>query len=126
MEAMNFEYLIRGAFQCGRYGMPGANADIYRSFEHACYNYDRRDQLKSEKKEEAIFEYARYIGIITTHIEHAIDNILKEYKDTISNAEETILKGTDNLFIEPNRDKIEKYFKAIEPILIKLRVYPIG
>ena len=31
--ALEYEYLIRAAFNCGRCGVAGANADIYRGLE---------------------------------------------------------------------------------------------
>lgn len=34
-EAMDYEYLVRRAFQCGRFGVVDANADNYRGLESA-------------------------------------------------------------------------------------------
>lgn len=35
MEAMNYEYLIRAVFKCGRTRRFGADADIFRGLERA-------------------------------------------------------------------------------------------
>jgi len=123
---MYFEYLIRAAYKCGRYGAPGANADIYRNFEHACYSYDHSNELSPKDKESAIIEYGKYLGIVTTHIEHAIDKILKEYKNKITPKQEKTLKGLENLVLEPSKENIEKYFKEIEDIFLELKIYPLS
>ena len=52
--AMSYEYLIRRIFQCGRYGVAGANADEYRRLERKII------QLKENKAKvniEDIFEF---------------------------------------------------------------------
>lgn len=122
MDAMIFEILIRAAFKCGRYGVPGADADIYRNFQHACYEYERLEKYSGERRTEIIFTYAKYIGIVTTHIGYAIDKILKDYRDQITPEQENTLKGIDFLILNPSRVNIEEYFRVIDPILEELHI----
>lgn len=49
MEAMFLEFLISRAYKYGRYVVLGADADIYRNFECAVYDYKRIENYTDTK-----------------------------------------------------------------------------
>lgn len=51
MDALNYEYLIRACHDCARYGVPSANADIYRSFDKAIKRGDAKSKIDSARIE---------------------------------------------------------------------------
>jgi hypothetical protein len=46
VDAMDYEYLMRRALQCGRSLTKGADADIYRRLEHAYGHFTREAEAK--------------------------------------------------------------------------------
>jgi hypothetical protein len=63
MTAMNFEILIRRAFNCDRYGKKGADADIYRSLQSRAYlaKEKLKDSAAQSLLEDSIVEVRNYI-----------------------------------------------------------------
>ncbi len=58
MKAMNYEYLIRRVYQCGRDASRGANADIYRKLEHAEKHITDSGQQESQEQKEYAYRTA--------------------------------------------------------------------
>ena len=50
MDALGYEYLIRRAHYCGRYGVHGADADTYRSYEREESRYMSAKAAKLKNK----------------------------------------------------------------------------
>ena len=97
-KAIEYEYLIRSAFNCGRCGVVGANADTYRSLERqvASANSEKDDQ----------FELGFAMGRVVTCIENALKKVQKEH----SANKEFIAKIDDCLSLitsDPTMEKID-------------------
>ncbi|MHA4895634.1 hypothetical protein ACXZ1K_12845 [Pedobacter sp. PWIIR3] len=68
--AMSYEYLIRRAHQCGRYGVAGADADTYRSLvRNASTYYSEMEAIKNKterkwlrNEQEMLADYMRSCG----------------------------------------------------------------
>ena len=119
MKAMDYEYLIRAAHNCGRYGVEGANADIYRTLEtkSALLNTERENietgkpREWNEKIEEMEFKYGFKCGEVATHVNIAINKVLKEHEDKLSEGQHEKLEG---LKVLSNNVKIETLDSTIE------------
>lgn len=67
--ALEYESLIRAAFNCGRYGVAGANADIYRGLE--------REAHLAGSEEGGRFELGLIMGRVVAYIENALKTVQK-------------------------------------------------
>ena len=70
-KAMEYEYLIRSAFNCGRYGVAGANADTYRYLEGKVVSANSGEGDK--------FELGLAMGRVVAYIDNALKTVLKEH-----------------------------------------------
>ena len=52
MDAMEYEYLLRRVYHCGRHGAKGADADIYRKLERAEVNLTNANWNKTQEEKE--------------------------------------------------------------------------
>lgn len=67
MEAMEYEFLLRRVYNCGRRGVSGADADIYRQMEHAERAYtlylenikNRTMRISNQPIDDMRYEYER-------------------------------------------------------------------
>lgn len=91
MEAMNYETLIRRVNQCGRHGVKGADADIYRRMERAERYLADSNWLKS--KEEKEHDYRISFGEVTRYVSRAIKDGANLIEHTLSEEEQTQLNG---------------------------------
>lgn len=85
--AMSYEFLIRSAYQCERYGVAGANVDIYRNYYRSEGNYiDKKNNAKSSMSLKSIKElygdYIKQAGAVSTYIKGAIQTIEKNNPNT--------------------------------------------
>ena len=69
--ALEYEYLIRAAFNCGRRGVAGANADIYRGLE--------REASLADSGQGNPFELGLIMGRVVAYIENALKTVEKEH-----------------------------------------------
>lgn len=107
--ALNYEYLIRRAFQCGRYGVPGANADVFRALEMSyVLNRDNNDINQSEI---LLFNYAFGCGEVATYIITAIDKFANDFEENLT-AEQK--EEVDDLISHLNNSRIEQIEHAIQ------------
>lgn len=98
MKALYYEYLIRAVFKCGRYGVAGADADIYRSLEGATWGEPSRvvDPFKLGVR----------VGEVAAHIENALESVKEKYphdEEFIEKIEECIC-----LLVNPTKEKIDE------------------
>lgn len=85
MSAMNYEYLIRRVNNCGRYGAPGANADIYRKLELSKANITSPYWNKTQEDKE--YEYRSAFATVRAFTLTAIRKGISEVSHQL-NAEE--------------------------------------
>ena len=116
--ALNYEYLIRRAFQCGRYGVPGANADVFRALERSfVFNRDNSDISLSEK---LLFNYAFGCGEVATYIITAIEKFAKDFEENLT-AEQN--EEVEDLISLLNNSRIEQIELAIERAQVLMIAY---
>lgn len=82
MEAMSYEFLLRRVYNCGRHGVKGADADIYRRMDMAKRHLDDPYWGKSKEQKEHDF-YSSFIQV-KDHVANAIKKGLEQidYKAT--------------------------------------------
>ena len=98
MKALHYEYLIRAVFKCGRYGVAGADADIYRRLERVSWGEP------SEGVD--LFELGVSVGEVAAHIENALERVKEKYPHNegfIKKIEECI-----SLLVNPTKEKIDE------------------
>ena len=113
--ALSYEYLIRRAFRCGRFGVAGANADEYRRLER------KNIQLKENKGKvnvEDIFEFGFECGQISAYIKSAIDKFVKDFGEELNSKEKLKLDEINVSLIHGKLPEIQKAIKDAEKIMI--------
>jgi len=131
-DALNYEYLIRRAHQCGRFGVEGANADIFRHFSMAEISYrTEKENIKNGKPratnkdiEELLFDYASRAGKVAAYIGTAIEKVLKDYDSKLSDEQKEELENCKVDLITPDFETIEKVINKANDIMQKIDLYP--
>ena len=90
MEAMNYEFLIRRVNHCGRHGVKGADADIYRRMERAERYLTDSNWLKSKEGKE--HNYKISFGEVNRYVSRALKDGINQIENTISEGDKAILK----------------------------------
>ena len=120
MQAMNYENLIRRVNQCGRHGVKGADADIYRKMERAEMHLTDIywNKTKEEKEHDYRIAFAEVSRYTSKAIKDGIDqveyNITEEEKSTLKN----IVKEIDS-FDFYNKTRIDEIIKNTDEIFRK-------
>ena|SRR3990167_7742885 len=128
--ALAYEYLIRRVHQCGRYGVEGADADIYRELENAevLYRtgkeYFENGKLQQQNKslEYVAFDYGEKCGEITVHIKIAIEKIFTNYSNNLNDEQKEELENCKIELIRPDLSKIKNTIEKVEEIILKIGV----
>ncbi len=91
MDAVSYELMIRQANSCGRHGVYGADADIYRAFERSVSSYSNalegKEKLFNKSNEELCFDAGYHTGIVSAYIKAAIYKVMKEKGDDLSDVQ---------------------------------------
>ena len=132
VDAMMYEYLVRRAYRCGRYGVAGADADLYRSYERKeiLYRIDKRaikdDQPRTSNEpfDEIANEAGFATGVVVAHIESSIQKVLKEYEESISGEQRNGLNECLNYLLEPSTENIEGAIEKATEIMVELEIFP--
>jgi hypothetical protein len=120
--ALNYEYLIRRAFQCGRYGVPGANADIYRALEMSfVLNRDNNDIDQSEK---LLFDYAFNCGEVATYIITAIEKFANDFEENLTAVQIEEVEDLISLLNNSRIEQIEQVIVRAQELMIAYGRYP--
>jgi hypothetical protein len=121
--ALRFEYLMRRAFQCGRYGVPGANADIFRALESNFVRF--RDNTNADSHDECLRKYASYCGSVSTYIETAIEKFAKDYdKKLTAKQNQEVEDLLTLLYDDATIETIEQVIDRTEDLMLQHGVYP--
>lgn len=104
--ALQYEYLIRRAFQCGRYGTAGANADTFRALERSFII--NRDNQDPQKKDELLRNYAFYCGEVATYIVVALEKFTKDFDKQLTEIQNEELEEISSLLRYATIDEIEE------------------
>lgn len=127
-DAIGFEYLIRKAYNCGRFGAPGANADIFETYEIAQIRY--RENLEAEKKkkpktwdkpmEELAFIAGCEAGEVATYINVALEHVNKKYHNELNEKQKEGFEECRMLLTEPTEknigDALQKGHELLEEL----------
>ena len=129
---MNYEYLIRRAYQCGRNGADGTNADIFRKFERAASHYfteKKAIENKTERKwlgsEDELFDnYMQGAGEIGYYMESAISLVKNKYSEKLNKEQSKELDNIKALLITHDFDKIIEAIERGEKVMLDIGLYP--
>jgi hypothetical protein len=126
--AMSYEYLIRRAHKCGRYGVAGANADVYRHFERAFAEYkdvkSGKPKFTMKNLEESFGDYMLCCGEVSAYILTAVDKIRRDYKNQLTKKQDSKFEEVEILLIKPDINKIEKSIEKAQNAMIEIGLYP--
>jgi hypothetical protein len=120
--ALNYEYLIRRAFQCGKYGVPGANADVFRILER---NFVlNRDNNNVKQSEELLFDYAFNCGKVATYIKTAIEKFAKDFEENLTAEQNEEIEDLISLLNNSRIEQIEEAIERAQTLMIAHGRYP--
>ena len=130
--AMGYEYLIRRAHQCGRYGVAGADADTYRRLlRHASIYYSEMEAIKNnterkwrKSETEMLTDYSLSCGEIKGYVMTAIDRVKRDFEDTLSDEQYNELEEVEVLLIKPDLNKITEAIIRAEKVFLDLKLFP--
>lgn len=130
--AMNYEYLIRRAHQCGRHGVAGADADTFRRLQRLAYTYieeKKAIETKGERKwrkseEEMLTEYMISAGEVSAYIKTATQIVKKNYYDKLTDDQYNELEDIEVSLIKPDIEIINEAVKRAEKVMLDIGLYP--
>lgn len=102
MDAMEYEFLIRAVFKCGRTYKYGADANIFRGLEYAATPYPGQKAVDQ-------FKLGEKTGEVAAHLCTALYEIRDQYEENGEFAEK--IDKCTQLLIRPTLDKIDKCIK---------------
>lgn len=70
MDAIDYEYLLRQVYNCGRHGVKGADADLYRKLEYAETQLTDPDWNKTQEQKE--HDYRSVFVEVRMHVRKAV------------------------------------------------------
>jgi hypothetical protein len=119
MEDMEYEFLIRNVYHCGRNASNGADADIYRDMEHA--HTDLTNQSMYATQSEREYEYRKCFAKVRRHVDDAIREGIKQIKYKAETADvEKLQTMTSKLnFDFYNKDELDKIIDEANNIFHK-------
>lgn len=120
--ALNYEYLIRRAFQCARYGVPGANADVFRALERSFVL--NRDNNNVNQSEELLFDYAFNCGEVATYIITAIEKFAKDFEENLTTEQSEEVEDIISLLNNSRIEQIEGAIERAQALMIAHGRYP--
>ncbi|MFC4212480.1 hypothetical protein GJU39_16925 [Pedobacter petrophilus] len=132
MEAMEYEYLMRSVYQCGRGGAPGADADYYRKMEHAerAYKLDveniknRVMRISTKPIEDLKYEYEIECNSIWLYVSKAISKATETFRHKFSDAEISELRSLTKRPTKLNKETIDKTIDIASEVFIKHEIQP--
>jgi hypothetical protein len=132
MEAMEYEYLMRSVYKCGRGGAAGADADYYRKMEHAerAYQLDVENiknqvmRISTRPIDDLKYEYEKECIFIWLYVSKAISKALKDFNHKFTDAENSELESLTKRPTELNKEIIDKIIDMASEVLIKYEIQP--
>lgn len=118
-DAMTYEFFIRAAFNCGRYGVVGASSDIFSGLERAERNLQRAQEIEPidiEDIKKAAQDFGHTCGQVTTIIRFSIEKFKNDENDNLNLEQKNILRRCDEELLDANSSQviIEIIEKAFE------------
>jgi|GEM_PF-1316212 len=132
MQAMNYEYFIRRAFQKGRFGKPGANADIFRALISEQWEYkSEREAIEKGKprtsnkpieKLEASFH--KKTDEVKKYVSEAIEYSLKKYNNKLNQIQKDELNNCIHNLDTYEITIISQVIDKADNILLSIGLFP--
>lgn len=129
---MNYEYLIRRAFNCDRYGVAGADADTYRALQRTETTYrtemakiakgERRMWNKSEQ--EMLADYMFMAGKVSAYLDNAITYVREKKEDSMTEQQSQDFEDALSLLYRKDIESIEKCIILAEKVMLELGLFP--
>ena len=120
--AMRYEYLIRRAFNCGRFGVSGANADVFRGLERDFVHF--RDNKGINSPEERMQKYAFSCGEVATYIKFAVEKFAKKFDNELTEEQKQEVEDIVSLLYDATINEIEQAIDRGEALMLEKGVYP--
>lgn len=132
MDAMSYEYLIRRAHNCGRHGVEGANADIYRAMERdidlhiTALNEIENNLPRSWGEDIKILESQsrNSAAEVAYHIVNAIWKAKSRLNFSLTDEEQRVFDDCKAEMYTPTIEKILDVIKKAEDIMVKHGLFP--
>lgn len=121
---MQFEYAIRRAHHCGRYGAAGANADLYRGFMGTHFRLNEAITKKSPNIIEQAIEYGVRLGCVRMALDIAAKEVISKFRDSNPLESDKIEELRENLDSADNPTKMAQVVTELDQIFLKLGLYP--
>ena len=93
MDAMSYEYLLRRVYHCGRGGVKGADADIYRKLEHAATYLDDSNMKGTKEKKQQ--DYFNAFAEVKMYVRNALREGIRQVKHRTTKSEFTKLEAME-------------------------------
>lgn len=122
MDALQYEHLIRRAFQCGRYGVPGADADTFRGLETSFVN--SRDNTDAARHDQLLFKYAFDCGEVAAYVGVAVNKFAKDFELELNDTEKQEIEDVLGLLDEATIDEIEQAGERAEILMVAHGRFP--
>ena len=128
-DAMSYEYLIRRANQCGKNGVAGADAEVYRCFERKQAMYRVAKSSGKPKNNSKIIDLAHEAGEsckeIAVYIHTGLEKVLKEFDHLFSEEQKAILNQCLTDLTNPTMENIESVIDSSEKVFIEVGAFPV-
>ena len=132
MDAMNYEHFIRRAYNCGRYGVEGANADIYRRLERKSAVYKQAlNEIENNKPrswnqdiKDICFDYGVAAGEVAAFISDAIHKVESDYDNQLTDEQKGILEDCKSSLVSPTIENIKETLETSDQVMKDLGLYP--
>lgn len=132
MIALQYEHLIRRAYQVGRFGNSAANADIFRDYEKAfsVYNSEKELEENNRPKQWGIpanqlkKEYLKLSTGIVFNIDNAINKFISIYRKELTDEQLDTLLDCKTQLQKSNYKSICKVINDAEEVMVELGVFP--
>ncbi len=93
---MNYEYLLRRIYQVGRYGVAGADADIFRALlmNYTLYNGEQNKERKvnQERLNDLDYDYRVSLNEVWDHLQKALHYGNAKFTNELTDEEKDIIE----------------------------------
>ena len=124
---MSYEFLIRRAHNCGRYGVKGANADIYRELERDSSLHDTAlkeiennlPRTWGENVKDISNRCRRNSENVADYIFFAIKKVQSNLNSSLTDEDQEVLEQCKAELNRPTFEKINAVIEKAEKVMIK-------
>jgi hypothetical protein len=125
MDAMEYEYLIRRVYHCGRHGAKGADADIYRRLERAQAHLTSTHWNKTQEEKE--HDYNTAFAEVRMFVKEAIREGIKQVQHRLTDKEAALLAAIQqeaNKLGFYDKKRLDEIIEIVDEIFRKYGLEP--